>query len=130
MSEHQDFSSPAAVLVLGVALGLSFPVPAETEPGLSDPTRPHGWRAAEQSDRSLGRVAASPLVLQGTFNNAGQRSAVVNGRRVSVGDRVEGAEVVEIENNKVVLRIAGETTEFAAPIPVVKSPTNSKGEDR
>ena len=47
-----------------------------------------------------------------------------------MGDRVDGAEVVEIDNNKVILQMAGETTEFYSSLPAVKSPTKPEGESR
>ena len=55
---------------------------------------------------------------------------MISGRRVAVGDRVSGAEVIEIQNNRVLLRVDGETVELASLLPDVKSPTRSRGESR
>jgi hypothetical protein len=68
------------------------------------------------------------LKLQGTFSLAGERSAMISGKRVVVGDEVSGALVMEINRDTVVLRVAGEIVELASLLPDVKSPVDSKGE--
>jgi flagellar biogenesis protein FliO len=64
------------------------------------------------------------LKLQGTFRAAGRRSAVINGQRVAVGDRVSGAQVVEIGKDRVVVEVDGETVELARNIPMIKAPVD------
>ena len=105
-------------------------VMADSAAPLSDPTRPNGWRENGRVEVPVGRSTANTLVLQGTFSVAGRRSAMIGSRRVSVGDQVGGAQVVDIDSNRVILQMAGETTEFYSSLPVVKSPTQSEGEDR
>ena len=55
---------------------------------------------------------------------------MISGQRVSVGDEVSGAEVMEIDKNKVTLRLGGETIELASVVPEVKSPAGVKGDGR
>ena len=117
------------LLIIGLA-GLVGKGIADSAVPLSDPTRPSGWRQTGQAEAPVSTSMASTLVLQGTFSVAGRRSAMIGGQRVSVGDQVGGAQVVEIDNNKVILQMAGETTEFRSSLPSVKSPTQSEGEDR
>ena len=110
--------------------GLLGQVMADSAVPLSDPTRPNGWREKGRVEEAVTESSGKALVLQGTFSVAGRRSAMIGGRRVSVGDQVDGAEVVEIDNNKVILQMAGETTEFYSSLPAVKSPTRSGEEGR
>mgnify|MGYP001815317565 FL=1 len=110
--------------------GLLGQVMADSAAPLSDPTRPNGWRDKGRVEEAVTESSGKALVLQGTFSVAGRRSAMIGGRRVSVGDQVDGADVVEIDNNKVILQMAGETTEFYSSLPAVKSPTQSGEEGR
>ena len=68
---------------------------------LDDPTRPPGYRLilphGQQSRAPSWYVNAIRI-------SAKQRMAIVNGRRVKVGDRVDGAVVIEILPTKVRLR--------------------------
>ena len=95
---------------------------AQAEPAavLVDPTRPHGWQAVTTPDGES-EPAAVVFKLQGTFNMAGRRSAVINGRRVGVGDRVSGAEVIEIGKDRVVLEVDGEDMELVKTLPAIKT---------
>ena len=113
-------------LALGV-LGLSGHLYAEPNAGLVDPTRPKGWRAPVQQVAADQKIAATELKLQGTFSLAGERSAVISGQRVVVGDEVSGARVLEIAKNKVRLQLDGEEVELASLVPGVKAPAGSRG---
>ena len=112
-------------IAIGV-LGINGYLHGASGADLIDPTRPKGWQAATQApDESENRPVAA-LQLQGTFSLAGERSAVISGRRVVVGDEVSGAQVLEINRNNVVLRLDGETIELASMVPDVKSPADLK----
>lgn len=119
----------ACLLSIGL-MALLGQVMADSAAPLSDPTRPNGWREKGRVEGTVAEATANTRVLQGTFSVAGRRSAMIGGRRVSVGDQVDGAEVVEIDNNKVILQMAGETTEFYSSLPAVKSPTKPEGKSR
>lgn len=95
---------------------------------LMDPTRPMGWQSSLAPVAESQAASAQALRLQGTFSAAGERSAVISGRRVSVGERVAGAQVIKIESNKVILLLDGETVELAATVVGVKSPVNTQGD--
>ncbi|HPQ24990.1 MAG: general secretion pathway protein GspB [Gammaproteobacteria bacterium] len=97
---------------------------------LLDPTRPSGPRTGAVVPADAVENPSTPLRLQGTFSMAGQRSAMINGRRVSVGDQVMGAEVLQINKNTVLVRVEGETVELASLVPSVKSPADSQRGER
>lgn len=99
-----------------------------SEPGgnLIDPTRPKGWRSSVQAPTENGQSSVTVLQLQGVFSLAGKRSAVISGQRVVVGDEVAGAQVLEIEKNKVILQVDGKEIELASLLPDVKSPSSGK----
>ena len=86
-----------------VMLILALPVQAAVE----DPTRPPGMSEAP-SIRSSESAQVSPRwVLTSTLVSPDRRSAVINDRVVSLGDRVNGATVVEINPSEVRLRASG-----------------------
>lgn len=111
------------------ALGAVQGAAAGDDAALRDPTRPSGWHAAQDTSAD-GRRPVDALRLQGTFSVGGERSALVSGQRVLVGDRVAGAQVVGIDRNRVILRVDGETVELAAATAPVKSPSNGEQEGR
>jgi Tfp pilus assembly protein PilP len=115
------------MLVAIGALGLVVQSHGESRGQLLDPTRPQGWQVSEQAQEQPHDQSVEKLKLQGTFSLAGERSAMISGKRVVVGDEVSGALVMEINRDKVILRVAGETVELASLLPDVKSPANSKG---
>lgn len=123
--------SKSCVALLGSTLLLlaSASTSAElSDSRLMDPTRPMGWQSSLAPVTESQAASARTLRLQGTFSAAGERSAVISGQRVSVGERVAGAQVIKIESNKVILRLDGETVELAATVVGVKSPVNTQGD--
>ncbi len=84
-----------------VALASLLSVTAQaTEMGdLPDPTNPHGV--------AVGGVSSG---VQSIFISAQRKSAVVHGRRVSIGDRVGDAVVVDIRPYEVILKRDGRET--------------------
>ena len=112
------------LLVLGI-WAVSAQALAEQDLALRDPTMPSGWQAPVAAEDA---GQAPPLRLQGTFSIAGARSALIDGQRVSVGDQVAGAEVVQIDRNKVILRIDGQTVELASLGASVKTPVKKAGD--
>ncbi|MBT8428513.1 MAG: hypothetical protein KJN79_01235 [Gammaproteobacteria bacterium] len=117
--------------ILLIALGVFAMVAqshSESRGHLLDPTRPQGSQVSEQAQTKPHAESVENLKLQGTFSLAGERSAMISGKRVVVGDEVSGALVMEINRDTVVLRVAGEIVELASLLPDVKSPVDSKGE--
>jgi len=123
------FLTRLLAIAVGV-LGIAAPIFGDSRTTLLDPTRPKGWQAEAQAEAEIEEQSAQTLKLQGTFSVAGARSAVISGQRVMVGDQVAGAEVLEIDKNKVTLQLDGETVELASTVPEVKSPANNKGDRR
>ena len=124
----ESMSLPRILLVLSAILGLVAHSQGESGGRLLDPTRPHGWQVAEQAEVQAHDGPVEKLTLQGTFSLAGERSAMISGKRVVVGDEVSGALVMQINRDTVVLRVAGEIVELASLVPDVKSPVNSEGD--
>lgn len=75
---------------------------------LQDPMRPPGAQAL----RGTGSASKGPLRwhLQSTLVSQGQRSAVINGRVVAEGSRINGARVLKISPSTV--RLRGEKGDF------------------
>ena len=68
---------------------------------LDDPTRPPGYRLV----LPYGKQSRAPNWYVNAIRiSPNQRMAIINGRRVTVGDKVDGAVVVEILPTKVRLR--------------------------
>lgn len=68
--------------------------------GLRDPTRPY-------SPRQPVVGAPSGFVVTAVFVSPRRNVAIVNGKRVSVGDRINGAAVVAIHDDRVLLDVNG-----------------------
>lgn len=98
--------------------------------GLLDPTRPSGWQAAPADAQTSTPERPAALQLQGTFSADGERSAVIGGQRVGVGDRVSGAQILDIRSGLVVLEANGEQFELLYGIPAVKMPAERAGKNR
>ena len=121
---------PRISLCLIGVLGMAAQIHAESHGRLIDPTRPQGWRASEKASTQPEGQSLEALKLQGTYSLEGERSAIISGQRVTVGDRVSGAEVIAINKDRVMLRVAGETVGLASLIPEVKSPVNPEGDGK
>jgi len=130
VSESRNMIQIAAVSLLLAGVPAATPFASETDGPLVDPTRPSGWQAHAHADITSQEKPVDALRLQGIYQAAGHRSAMISGRRVTVGDEIGGAEVIAIGSNKVSLLVEGEAIELAATIPAVKSPVEQKGEHR
>jgi MSHA biogenesis protein MshK len=95
-------------LALALALALlAAPVAAAAQSGVGDPTRP---TSLSEPDEAAGRaVPQGPRWrLQSTLVADSRRLAVINGRTVAQGGRVDGATVLEVRQDGVTLDLDGE----------------------
>lgn len=101
---------PMRRVACAVALLLSAAASARAGEALPDPTRP----PAEALPASPTPEAAAPsrLELRAIFHAEDRRLALLDDRRVGVGDRVGDATVIAIESDRVRLRKAGEIVEI------------------
>jgi len=83
-----------------------FPTAALSEALPSDPTQPDSW----QQTISVGgeEDRATQFEVSSVLSGSHRQSAVVNGRRVKVGDTVGGAEVLQISTTGVSLQVDDE----------------------
>ena len=72
----------------------------------ADPTRPPGWGAAAAP------VSSKPLQLQQITYSASQASAVINGQLVTTGASVDGAKVLTIKPDRVLILVRGQRREL------------------
>lgn len=68
---------------------------------LQDPTRPSGFVAADAAHAGVPK--APDFVLNALWIAPGKRSALINNRRVTVGDSIDTARVLDIRRDGVVL---------------------------
>ncbi len=85
-------------------------------------TQPCGMHTPAIQRGGAEEPAPVALKLQGTFSIAGRRRAVINSRRVDIGDHVSGGEVIEIKKHHVLLDVDGESVELVASAPRVMAP--------
>ncbi len=88
----------ALLSVAAIALLVLLPTASANE--LRDPTRPYS-----ATPRSAD--AATPYQLSAVFVARDRRVAIINGRRVVEGDRIGGATVTAIHDNRVQLNRSG-----------------------
>jgi hypothetical protein len=79
------------IVVANLCLGAEF---------MRDPTRPY-------TARELSATTAPRFVVNAIIISPERRVAIVNGRRVSVGDSVGNATVIAIEKEEMVLELDG-----------------------
>lgn len=95
-------SERAHTLALIAAVVLAAPA-ARAGGLLADPTRPPDHSAPAKRTQ----VSASQWRLHSTLVASGRRLAIVNGRLVGAGDRVDEARVVAIDAGRVTLVASG-----------------------
>ncbi len=91
-----------SILTLSAVL-LFGPLLADEAELLRDPTRPYSAKAVAAATGN----ATSSYRVTAIFTSEKRRIAIVNGQRVSEGDRVDGATVVEILANDLQLNLNG-----------------------
>src|SRR5690606_232214 len=73
----------------------------------ADPTRPPGWGAT-----AAPAVSSKPLQLQQITYSSSQASAVINGQLVTTGASVDGAKVLAIKPDRVLILVRGQRREL------------------
>jgi hypothetical protein len=114
------FSLRLSLLVLALpALVVTSPLYAEAQ---ADPMRPP---SATSSGSVSSRKAVQYYHLSSILISPGHRSAIINGKRVSVGERIGRARVTEIRGNEVTLSIAGKTRKLTLIPLSIKKPVEA-----
>lgn len=90
------------ILLLGGALLANSAVAADDD--FSDPMRPPSARVYKRSQQTVEHYYLSSILI-----SPDHRSAIINGRRVGVGDRIGSARVKQIQGNQVTISVAGST---------------------
>ena len=103
-----------------LALALAFAAPALAQPDLDDPMRPPGPRTQEPTPSAGERIAG--LNLTSTVVAPNRRIAVIDGRRLRIGDAVAGARIVAIEPAAVRLRAEGRSYTLRLLPQTIKRP--------
>ena len=106
---------------LVLALFLSY---VATASAFSDPTQPADYSLPASGGGTAER-ARGP-VLQSTFVSPGRKRAVIDGKSVGVGDKVNDARVVDIRPYEVVLRQGGRDTSLRLMPQLVKQKGGSQ----
>lgn len=77
---------------------------------LRDPTKPMAWRAP-QNQTSAGPQEET-FKLNYIVSSDGEKRAMINGKKVQVGDQLAGAKVLRIDANKVIIAYMGKHQEL------------------
>ena len=93
------------------ALLLTGPTVADTQEGLRDPTRPYNATPVASTSSGGGKSNVSRYDVTAIFTSDSRRVAIVNGKRVVEGDKIDGATVVEITANTMSLEVSGKVVE-------------------
>lgn len=115
------FSRRRSLLVMTLIAFTATPaLMAET---LADPMRPPS--AASPGAVNGSKKAVQYYHLSSILISPGHRSAIINGKRVSVGERIGRARVTEIRGNEVTLSIAGKTRKLTLIPLSIKKPVEA-----
>ena len=90
----------AAALVLALVAGV-----AAAQTGIGDPTRP---TSLSEPAEAAAAAQGPRWRLQSTLVADSRRLAVINGRSVPQGGRIDGATVVEVRQDGVTLEVEGQ----------------------
>lgn len=101
LAMHQRITSVRR-LTMSFTLLLATAVIVNTHASLPDPTRP--LTATPSSGNSSNATADETLTLHSVLIAGERRLAIINGRRVQVGDTIGRSRVVRIEAGEVQLR--------------------------
>ena len=108
MSEPARKFSLLPLVLAAAMLGVAGTAPAQQ--GLGDPTRPTSLDEPEPVEKA---VRAGPRWrLQSTLVADSRRLAVINGRTVAQGERIDGAMVREVRQGGVTLEVEGRRIEL------------------
>jgi hypothetical protein len=108
-----------SVLVLGYLCSLlALPLQAS----LDDPTRPPLGHQVNVNSGVKKNTSGPRWVLNSTLVSPQRRSAVINDRVVTKGDRVDGAVVIEIQPNRVRLNANGREITLVMLSKTIKRP--------
>jgi len=108
VSERARKLSPLPLLLAAAMLAAAATAPAQ--PGLGDPTRPTSLDEPAPEQRP--RQAGPRWRLQSTLVADSRRLAVINGRTVAEGERIDGATVREVRQGGVTLEVEGRRVEL------------------
>lgn len=122
-------------LMLLAALPLVAWPAAHAQPALSDPTRPPNLLAGAARD---GQTAEAPAQrLQSVLISPHRRLAVIDGRSVPLGGKVDGATLVQIAETHVTLKRGDELKKLELypgverrPVRLGQGVENTKGANR
>lgn len=123
---------PEAMLILLALLVLPGGVPAAHSAGeaaLTDPTRPPPEMMA-LFPASAGAVVLAVPRLQSVMIGSAERSAIIDGQRYKVGDKLGDARLLKISENEVVLAGIGGRQTMTLFIPVKQVPVPEKAAAR
>ena len=112
----------AGLLVLTLACG-----PAAAEGPLDDPMRPPTAHPEEKAPDPGERIER--LELTSTVVGPDRRVAVIDGRRLGVGDRIGGARIIAINPSSVRLVAAGRSYVLRLLRKTIKRPASEGSED-
>ncbi len=124
--------APWAMLILAALLVLSGGVPAVYAAGeavLTDPTRPPPEMMAFLP-ASAGAVVLAVPRLQSVMIGSAERSAIIDGQRYKVGDKLGDARLLRISENEVVLAGTGGRQTMTLFTPVKQVPVPEKAAAR
>lgn len=96
-----------------LALMAALSAPAFGQEGLGDPTRPTSL--SEPAEAKAQAAQGPRWRLQSTLVADDRRVAVINGRMVAQGERIEGATVLEVRTDGVTLQKDGQRLNLLLP---------------
>ena len=104
---------PTAVVQVAMNPGTNAP-PQPTPPPIRVPptSPPDTKKKAEPSAPSVAEVQFPDLKLQGMIKGKKKVTVLVNGKTITLGDRIEGATLTQIENESVVFEKSGARREL------------------
>lgn len=118
---------PSRKIILGlsgvvavVATAVASTAIAET---LSDPMQPPNASSFKRSGKTVQSYNLSSILI-----SPDHRSAIINGKNVTVGDRIGNARVTHIQGNEVTITVAGKTRTLTLLPLSIKKPAEASSQ--
>jgi len=82
---------------------------------LSDPTKPINYWTWYSSEKNTAYKKSSTLKLQSILISENRKTAIINGKTAIVGSNINGANIIAINNNNVVIHHDGRDKTLRLP---------------
>ena len=126
MAERMSLIAAATATATAMTLTASPALQAaDAQPGLADPTRPPSVAPATAREIAGAPAQAAPMRLQSVLISRNRKIAVINGRSVPLGGKIDDATLVRVAETHVILKKGDEMQTLELYSGIERKPVKS-----